>query len=81
VLLKGGRVVDATGERMADVLVAGGRIVSVGLDLDVPAGATVLDAAGCVVAPGLVDLHTRIDEIVDVSDDGVDVGEKRLSGR
>ncbi len=59
-LLKGGRVVDATGERMADVLVAGGRIVSVGLDLDVPAGATVLDAAGCVVAPGLVDLHTHL---------------------
>ncbi len=60
VLLKGGRVIDATGERMADVLVAGGRIVSVGPDLDVPAGATVLDAAGCVVAPGLVDLHTHL---------------------
>ncbi len=59
-LLEGGRVIDATGERMADVLVSGGRIVSVGSDLDVPVGATVLDAAGCIVAPGLVDLHTHL---------------------
>ena len=53
-------MIDATGERMADVLVSGGRIVSVGSDLDVPVGATVLDAAGCIVAPGLVDLHTHL---------------------
>ena len=59
-LLEGGWVIDATGERMADVLVSGGRIVSVGSDLDVPVGATVLDAAGCIVAPGLVDLHTHL---------------------
>jgi dihydroorotase len=28
--------------------------------IDPPAGATVLDAGGCVVAPGLVDLHTHL---------------------
>ncbi len=60
VLLRGGRVVDATGERVADVLVAAGLVRAVGADLDAPAGATVLDAGGCVVAPGLVDLHTHL---------------------
>jgi dihydroorotase len=59
-LIKGGRVVDATGARMADVLVEGGFVRAVAADLDVPAGATVLDAGGCIVAPGLVDLHTHL---------------------
>lgn len=58
-LIRGGTVVDATGSRRADVQVSGGRIVAVGDNLD---GATVLDASGCVVAPGLVDLHTHLRE-------------------
>ena len=57
-VLKGGRVIDATGSRVADVVVGDdGRIAAVGPDLD---GAFVLDASGCVVAPGLVDLHTHL---------------------
>jgi dihydroorotase len=59
-VIRGGTVVDATGERAADVAVADGRIVAVGDGLE--AGDTVLDAAGCVVAPGLVDLHTHLRE-------------------
>ena len=59
-LITGGRVVDATGERMADVLVEGGLVTAVGPDLDIPHGATVLDATGCIVSPGLVDLHTHL---------------------
>jgi dihydroorotase len=62
VVIRGGTVVDATGERRADVLAAGGSVAAVGTDLDVPAGATVLDADGCIVAPGLVDLHTHLRE-------------------
>ena len=60
VLIRGGRVVDAGGERVADVAVEDGRIaavVSEGSDLG---GDVVLDAGGCVVAPGLVDLHTHL---------------------
>ena len=53
-------MVDATGERRADVAVVDGRVSAVGESLDVPTGATVLDAGGCVVAPGLVDLHTHL---------------------
>src|SRR5207248_3340278 len=59
-LLRGGTVVDATGSRRADVLVAEGVVVAVGEALDAPTSARVLDAGGCVVAPGLVDLHTHL---------------------
>ena len=60
VLLRGGTVVDATGTRRADVLIAGGVVAAVGDGLDAPTSARVLDAGGCVVAPGLVDLHTHL---------------------
>ncbi|HLI52970.1 MAG TPA: dihydroorotase [Acidimicrobiales bacterium] len=60
-VLKGGRVVDATGSRPADVLVQDGEIVSVTAKVSaVPPGTVVLDAGGCVVAPGLVDLHAHL---------------------
>lgn len=62
VLLKGGRVIDETGERVADVLVRGGVIAEVGAGIDAPAGATVLDASDAVVAPGLVDLQVHFRE-------------------
>jgi dihydroorotase len=60
VVIRGGTVVDETGERGADVVVTDGVITAVGAGLDVPAGATVLDAGDCLVAPGLVDLHTHL---------------------
>ncbi|MGH9082321.1 MAG: dihydroorotase [Acidimicrobiales bacterium] len=59
-VVRGGEVVDAGGRRRADVLVADAVIRAVGPDLEVPSGATVLDAGGCVVAPGLVDLHAHL---------------------
>jgi len=59
-VIQGGTVVDAGGERAADVVVTGGAVVDVGPQLPVPRGATVLDAGGCLVAPGLVDLHTHL---------------------
>ena len=60
VVLRGGTVVDQTGERVADVLVVGDRVTEVGPIDSPPKGARVLDAGGCVVAPGLVDLHTHL---------------------
>ncbi len=60
VVIQGGTVVDAGGERVADVVVSGGRVVEVGPGIAAPQGATVLDAGGCLVAPGLVDLHTHL---------------------
>jgi dihydroorotase len=56
-VLKGGRIIDATGERSGDVVIVDGSIAAVGPDLSAP---RVLDATGCIVCPGLVDLHTHL---------------------
>ncbi|HRW38456.1 MAG TPA: dihydroorotase [Aquihabitans sp.] len=58
-VLKGGRIVDESGERDGDVVVVDGRIAAVGADLSAD---RVLDASGCIVAPGLVDVHTHLRE-------------------
>jgi dihydroorotase len=58
-VIRGGTVLDQSGERRADVAVEGSAVVAVGDDL---AGDTVLDATGCIVAPGLVDLHVHLRE-------------------
>ena len=60
IAIRGGTVVDQLGERRADVLVEDGLIAAVGTD--VGDGDEVLDAGGCVVAPGFVDLHTHLRE-------------------
>lgn len=60
-VLRGGRVIDASGERRADIAIADGIVIGVGPDLS-GAGGRVLDCSGCVVAPGLVDLHTHLRE-------------------
>lgn len=59
-VIRSGHVVDpANGvDRVADVLVVDGRVV--GLDVVVPAGARVLDAAGAHVSPGWIDGHTHV---------------------
>ncbi len=63
-LIQNGRVINpATGfDRVADVAVEAGRILSIGA---VAKGFTpdrTLDATGCVVAPGLIDLAVRLRE-------------------
>lgn len=42
------------------VSIADGKIVAVGQDVTVPAGATVIDGAGKYVTPGIIDTHSHI---------------------
>jgi len=74
VVIRGGTVVDATGERRADVVVSGDQVAAVGESASAPPGATVLDAGGCWVAPGLVDLHTHLREPGDEDAENVESG-------
>lgn len=60
-LIRNGLVAGPAGTSMADVLVDGDRVVSVGPEVEA-AGADVIDAAGCWVGPGLVDLHVHVRE-------------------
>jgi imidazolonepropionase-like amidohydrolase len=58
-----GRLLDPASGRVtqrAVVLVRGERIAQVGADLDVPAGAQVIDLSRYTVLPGLIDGHTHI---------------------
>jgi dihydroorotase len=62
-LIRGGRVVDPSRNLDAalDVLIADGRIAEVDARLSAR-GATVLEAKGLLVCPGLIDLHTHLRE-------------------
>jgi dihydroorotase len=63
IVLKGGTVVDGTGERRADVVIGDdGIVAAVGPDLEPRPTDTVVDATGCAVSPGLVDLHAHLRE-------------------
>src|SRR4051795_13438006 len=59
-LIKGGRVVTAADDYVADVFVDDERISLIGLDLDLAAD-RVIDATGKYVLPGCIDPHTHLD--------------------
>ena len=61
-LITGGTLLDQHGERSADVVVEHGRITEVGDVASPTAADTVLDATGCIVSPGFVDLHVHLRE-------------------
>lgn len=63
-IIRGGQVIDArTGEAVRrDVGIKDGLIVALDEVIEADAAARVLDATGCYVAPGFIDLHTHIYE-------------------
>src|SRR4051812_753276 len=58
-IIRGGTVVGATGRRTADVAITGGRVTAVEEELPADADAREIDAAGLLVLPGVIDVHTH----------------------
>jgi len=59
-VIHGGTIIDASGQQQADVLIGDdGRIEAVAQNLS---GDHHLDASGCIVSPGFVDLHSHLRE-------------------
>jgi imidazolonepropionase-like amidohydrolase len=61
-LIRNATVLTAAGPRLsnASVLVQDGRIAAVGSDVNAPAGANVIEAAGKWVTPGVIDSHSHL---------------------
>ena len=59
-LIQNGRIVTSTDDFVGDVLIEGERIAAIGPQLDSPARAEVIDAAGKFVFPGFIDPHVHI---------------------
>ncbi|MEZ0309365.1 MAG: dihydroorotase, partial [Ramlibacter sp.] len=64
ILIKNGRVIDPASnfDEICDVAVGAGRVVSIGKIASSFTPSKVIDATGCIVAPGLVDLAARLRE-------------------
>ncbi len=68
------RIIDGTGETIeqGSVSVVDGRIVSVGPDAVNDSGATVLDAGGMTLMPGMIDTHWHVLTTTDATDEAID---------
>lgn len=64
IFLKGGTVVDPSQDLdgVRDVLLVDAEVAELGESLEVPEAARVVDCAGLVVAPGLIDVHVHLRE-------------------
>ncbi len=64
ILIAGARVIDpASGhDRIADIAIRDGRIAGIGPDLDRTDADRVIDAAGLIASPGLIDPHVHLRE-------------------
>jgi len=64
ILIKNGRVIDPATNRdeIADVALGAGRVLAIGRTPEGFHPSRVVDASGCIVAPGLVDLAVRLRE-------------------
>src|SRR5947199_3933997 len=73
-LIQNGNILDPSRvfERRGDVLLVGGKIAAVGTDLG-PAD-RVIDAAGCYVTPGLIDIHVHLREPGDEEEETIASG-------
>jgi dihydroorotase len=59
-VIRGGTVVGPDGLARMDVAIGGDIVVACAESLEAPPGARALDATGCLIGPGLVDLHAHL---------------------
>ena len=63
-LIRNGRVITATDDYVADVLMQDGVIHAIGRRLEVGEDVRVVDASGLYVLPGGVDTHVHMENII-----------------
>ncbi|MEQ8432779.1 MAG: amidohydrolase [Oceanicaulis sp.] len=61
-LIRGATVFDGVGGEMdnTDILVRDGRIAGIGQGLEAPEGATIVNAEGRYITPGVIDIHSHL---------------------
>ncbi|MGI4880744.1 MAG: hypothetical protein ACRYG4_25040, partial [Janthinobacterium lividum] len=61
-VIRGGTVYDGAGRKFAPGMVRleNGKVAEVGATVAIPAGATVIDATGKFVTPGIIDIHSHL---------------------
>ena len=67
VFIQNATLIDGTGgapQEGANIWIRDNRIEAIGSDLEAPRGATVVDATGKYVVPGLIDTHIHLDAVI-----------------
>ena len=64
ILIRNGRIITATDDYTADVLMQGGLIHTIGQDIQVGEDVVVVDASGLYVLPGGVDTHVHLENVI-----------------
>ncbi|MDI6846419.1 MAG: amidohydrolase [Candidatus Saccharicenans sp.] len=62
IAITGARILTAAGQNYerGTILIKDGKILDIGTEIKIPAGARVIDAPGCLITPGLVDAHSHL---------------------
>ncbi len=60
-VIRNGTVVTATDTSLADVGINGEKVTAIAAQLPIENTSKVIDAAGCLVIPGGIDVHTHLD--------------------
>ena len=63
-LIRNGRVITASDDYVADVLMQGGVVRAIGTALEVGPDVKVVDATGLYVLPGGVDTHVHMENVI-----------------
>lgn len=63
-LIKNGRIITATDDYVADILMLNGVIQTIGKNIEAGPDTKVFDASGCYVLPGGVDTHVHLENII-----------------